>query len=119
MLQKQKELSSQKAAMISRPLSTNRTLPRVWVVRQFQLSAGPRRIRRWLFSRLIHRRAAELQPKDDRIGFAACCEDVALPFRNWSSKNHRAPPCQLFTEIQIRVIIYLTHIGFGANLIPS
>ena len=25
--------------------------------------------------------AAEPQPKDDRIGFAACCEDVAVPFR--------------------------------------
>src|SRR6266404_8404591 len=27
------------------------------------------------------RSAAEPQPKDDRIGFAACCEDVAVPFR--------------------------------------
>jgi hypothetical protein len=25
--------------------------------------------------------AAEPQPKDGRIGFAACCEDAALPFR--------------------------------------
>jgi len=29
----------------------------------------------------LKRSAAEPQPKDDRIGFAACCEDVAVPFR--------------------------------------
>jgi len=34
---------------------------------------------------LLKHSAAEPQPKDDRIGFAACCEDAALPFRKRSA----------------------------------